>query len=151
MSDTPLAYPPPPPPNVPPPTFQGQVWPSPVYQPPPGSPGFAAPTAPDYIQPWQSGQLPQPPPVAAPIGVLGGLGYIAYQFGGPAAASIIAGVASIVLPFIAGRYFIVLPIAGLISGARAIQRGRAIGGIVGITVSVLGGIVSLIASGLLGG
>jgi hypothetical protein len=82
--------------------------------------------------------------------VLGGLGYLGYQFGGPAAASIIAGVASIALPFVAGRYFIVLPIAGLISGARAIQRGRAIGGIVGITVSVLGGIISLIASGLIG-
>jgi len=132
---------------VPPPAFKGQTWPSTAYQP---GPGFAAPTAPDYQQPWQSPQQP-PPPVAAPIGVLGGLGYLAYQFGGPAAASIIAGVASIAMPFVANRYFIVLPIAGVISGARAIQRGRAIGGIVGITVSVLGGIISLIASGFIGG
>lgn len=148
MSDTPLAYPPPPPSNAPPPSFQGQQgWPSPVYQPPPG---YAAPTAPDYPQPWQSSQPQQPQPVAPPIGVLGGLGYITYQFGGPALASIIAGLASIAMPFVAGRYFIILPIAGVISGARAIQRGRAIGGIVGITVSVLGGIVSLIASGFFG-
>ena len=149
MSDAPAAYPPPPPSNAPPPAYQAQgaqYWPSPAYQPPPG---WAGPTAPDYAQPYQ-----QPKPaleVAAPIGFLGGLGYLTYQFGGAAAFSILAGLASIGLPFVADRYFIWLPVAGLISGGRAIQRGRAIGGIVGITVSVLGGIVSLIASGLIGG
>jgi len=45
----------------------------------------------------------------------------------------------------------VLPITGILSGARRHPGGRAIGGIVGITVSVLGGVISLIASGILGG
>ncbi|SRR5712691_6075880 len=148
MSDAPAAYPPPPPPNAPPPIFEGPAaMPSHLYQPPP--PGYTGPTAPDYAEPYQ--KPPQPMEVAAPIGFLGGMGYIAYQFGGPAAVSIIAGLACIALPFAANRYFIVLPISGVISGARAIQRGRAIGGIVGITISILGGIISLIASGLLGG
>ena len=146
MSDAPASYPPPPPPNAPPPAFQAPAWPSPAYQPPPG---WTGPTAPDYVQPYQ--QPRQTQEVAAPIGFLGGVGYLTYQFGGAAAFSILAGLASIALPFVAGRYFIWLPIAGIISGGRAIQRGRAIGGIVGITVSVLGGIVSLFASGLIGG
>ena len=146
MSDAPAAYPPPPPPNAPPPMFHGQGSPSPAYQPPPG---WAGPTAPDYAQPYA--KPPQPMEVAAPIGFLGGVGYLTYQFGGAAAFSILAGLASIALPFVAGRYFIWLPVAGIISGGRAIQRGRAIGGIVGITVSILGGIISLIASGLIGG
>ena len=148
MSEAPAGYPPPPPPNAPPPAFQaqgGQAWPSPAYQPPPG---WTGPTAPDYAQPYQ--QPRQAQEVAAPIGFLGGIGYLTYQFGGAAALSIIAGLASIALPFVADRYFIWLPVGGVISGARAIQRGRAIGGIVGITVSILGGIVSLIASGLIG-
>ena len=146
MSDAPAAYPPPPPPNAPPPMFKGQSSPSPAYQPPPG---WAGPTAPDYAQPYQQPQRVQE--IAAPIGFLGGVGYLTYQFGGAAAFSILAGLASIALPFVAGRYFIWLPVAGIISGGRAIQRGRAIGGIVGITVSILGGIISLIASGLIGG
>ncbi len=146
MSDAPAAYPPPPPPNAPPPMFQAPAWRSPSYQPPPG---WAGPTAPDYAQPYA--KPPQRMEVAAPIGFLGGVGYLTYQFGGAAAFSILAGLASIALPFVAGRYFIWLPVAGIISGGRAIQRGRAIGGIVGITVSILGGIISLIASGLIGG
>jgi len=147
MSDAPLAYPPPPPPNAPPPIFQGPAAvPSPVYHPPPG---YAGPTAPDYAQPYEKPQKPME--VATPIGFLGGVGYLTYQFGGVAAFSILAGLASIALPFVADRYFIWLPVAGVISGGRAIQRGRAIGGIVGITVSILGGIISLIASGILGG
>src|SRR3989449_4797700 len=131
MSDAPAAPPPPPPPNAPPPMFQGQSSPSPAYRPPPG---WAGPTAPDYAQPYA--KPPQPMEVAAPIGFLGGVGYLTYQFGGAAAFSILAGLASIALPFVAGRYFIWLPVAGIISGGRAIQRGRAIGGIVGLTVSI---------------
>ena len=125
MSDAPASYPPPPPPNAPPPAFQAPAWPSPAYQPPPG---WTGPTAPDYVQPYQ--QPRQAQEVAAPIGFLGGVGYLTYQFGGAAAFSILAGLASIALPFVAGRYFIWLPIAGIISGGRAIQRGRAISGIV---------------------
>jgi hypothetical protein len=148
MSDPPTAYPPPPPPNAPPPIFQGAGAPPPtIYK--PGTPGYTGPTAPDFAQPWD--KAPQPQEVAAPIGFLGGMAYLAYQFGGPAAVSIIAGLACIALPFAANRYFIVLPISGVISGARAIQGGRAIGGIAGITLSILGGVISLIASGLLRG
>ena len=153
MSDAPPAYPPPP--NAPPPIFQGAApATSPIYQPPPGyaaptSSGYAGPTAPDYAQPWDKQLKPQE--VAAPIGFLGGMGYLAYQFGGPAAFSVIAGIACIALPFAANRYFIVLPISGVISGARAIQGGRAIGGIAGITLSILGGFISLLASGFLRG
>src|SRR2546430_11405434 len=134
MSDPPAAYPPPPPPNAPPPMFQAPAWPSPAYQPPPG---WAGPTAPDYAQPYAKPS--QRMEVAAPIGFLGGVGYLTYQFGGAAAFSILAGLASIALPFVAGRYFIWLPVAGIISGGRAIQRGRAIGGVVRITVSILRG------------
>src|SRR3989442_652714 len=128
MSDAPASYPPPPPPNAPPPAFQAPAWPSPAYQPPPG---WTGPTAPDYVQPYQ--QPRQAQEVAAPIGFLGGVGYLTYQFGGAAAFSILAGLASIALPFVAGRYFIWLPVAGVISGGRAIQRGRAIGGDAGLT------------------
>src|SRR3989442_11903327 len=103
--------------------FQAPAWRSPAYQPPPG---WAGPTAPDYAQPYA--KPPQRMEVAAPIGFLGGVGYLTYQFGGAAAFSILAGLASIALPFVAGRYFIWLPVAGIISGGRAIQRGRAIGG-----------------------
>src|SRR2546426_7315981 len=134
MSDAPASYPPPPPPNAPPPAFQAPAWPSPAYQPPPG---WTGPTAPDYVQPYQ--QPRQAQEVAAPIGFLGGVGYLTYQFGGAAAFSILAGLASIALPFVAGRYFIWLPVAGIISGGRAIQRGRAIGGIGGVPVRHPGG------------
>jgi len=36
--------------------------------------------------------------VSAPIGFLGGMGYLSYQFGGPAIVSILAGLACIALP-----------------------------------------------------
>ena len=165
MSDSPAGFaPPPPPPNLPPPPPG-----------PPSGPGFAAaafpaPGAPDVAQPYgaqpyppppppyaqqlygqQPGYYAQPSPYAAAGMFAGGTGAILYQFGGPAFFSILAGVIAIVMPFVAGYYFIVLPIAGLISGARAIQRRRLLGGIVGIVVNVLGGLVSLLASGLVGG
>src|SRR2546422_7273963 len=146
MSDAPAAYPPPPPPNAPPPIFEGPAaMPSHPHQPPP--PGYTGPTAPDYAEPYQ--KPPQPMEVAAPIGFLGGVGYLTYQFGGAAAFSILAGLASIAVPFIAGRFFIWLPVAGVISGGRAIQRGRAIGGIAGITGSTPRGVMSPLAPRLL--
>jgi hypothetical protein len=80
----------------------------------------------------------------------GGAGALLFQFGGPAFFSILAGAASIVMPFVAGYYFIVLPIAGLASAVRAIQRGRLLGGMVGIVLNAVGGIVSLLASGIVG-
>jgi hypothetical protein len=74
-----------------------------------------------------------------------------HQFGGAAAWSIGCGLASIIVPFVSSFYFPILPIVGLINGVRAIQRGRLIGGIVGLVLNALGGIVSLFASGLIGG
>lgn len=73
------------------------------------------------------------------------------QFGGPAGASVLLGLIGIVVPFVANFYFPLLPIFGLISAVRAIQRGRLIGGIVGIVLNLIAGLVALIASGLIGG
>lgn len=140
MSDNPTAFPPPPPttPQAPPP-------PPPVYQGPP---------PPAYVQPYMQPQQPPygPQPYAPPAGVVGGAmaGGLIYQLGGPAAWSIAFGLISVVVPFATNYYFPILPIAGAISAIRAIQRGRVIGGIIGIAVNVVGGLVSLLASGLIG-
>ena len=154
MADIPPSYtPPPPPPGTPP---------------PPAQPGFALPpnyqgsTAPDYPQPYAAQPYPQqqayPPaygqqPWQQPAGpgmiAAAGAGGIIYQLGGPAAWSIGFGLVSIVVPFFLNFYFPLLPIAGFISAIRAIQRGRVIGGVVGIVVNILGGIVSLIDAGLI--
>jgi hypothetical protein len=71
------------------------------------------------------------------------------QFGGAAAWSIGCGLVSIVVPFVTSFYFPILPIVGFINGVRAIQRGRLIGGVVGLVVNALGGLVALIASGII--
>lgn len=73
------------------------------------------------------------------------------QIGGAAGWSIGLGLVSIVTPLVSTFYFPILPVVGLINGIRAIQRGRMIGGIIGIVLNVLGGLMSLIASGLIGG
>ena len=78
-----------------------------------------------------------------------GAGGLLYQFSGPAAWAIGFGLVSIVVPIVSNYYFPILPIAGLISSVRASQRGRLIGGVIGIVVNILGGIVSLISSGLI--
>jgi hypothetical protein len=149
MSDNPTAYPPPPPPGLTPPSAQPAPPPPPIYQGPP---------APDYVQPYlQQPQqpYPQPSPYQQPFptagAVAGGTGALLYQLGGPAAWSIGFGLVSIVVPFVTNYYFPILPIAGLISAVRAIQRGRLIGGVIGIVVNLIGGLVSLFASGLIGG
>ena len=140
MSDTPTAYPPPPPPNMPPPPPASSIPPPPVYQ---------GPAAPDYAQPYLQQQQPYAPqPMAVGGAVAGG---ILYQLGGPAAWSIVFGLASIIVPFAFGYYFVVLPIAGLIGAVRAMQRGRLIGGVIGIVVNLIGGVISLLSSGLIGG
>jgi hypothetical protein len=46
-------------------------------------------------------------------------------------------------------FFYVLPIFGLIRGVQAVTRGQVIGGGVGIVLNVIGGIISLLASGIL--
>jgi hypothetical protein len=148
MSDTSDAYPPPPPPNVAPPDLQAASPNMPQYKLPPGytlPPGYQGPTAPDYTQPYQSQQPINPGAAAA-----AGAGSILYQFGGPALYSILAGLGSIALPLFADRYFIVLPIFGALAGFRAIQRGRLLGGLAGIALNILGAIMSLFASGLVG-
>lgn len=71
------------------------------------------------------------------------------QFKGMAAWSIGFGLLSIVVPFVTNFYFPLLPVVGVLSAIRAIQRGLVIGGVVGIILNAIGGLVSLIASGLI--
>ena len=86
-----------------------------------------------------------PPPIA---GTGAGPGML-HQFTGPALWSIIAGLVSIVVPFATNFYLPVLPLIGLFYGIQAIRRGRLLGGIVGIFLCAIGGVVALIASGLI--
>ncbi len=153
MSDMQPGYssPPPPPPDAPPPFYQ----PPPTYAPPPpGRPAYAAqlPVYPQsqqqaYSPGWAPGQAPQQYMTAAVAA--GGAGALIYQLGGAAAWSIGCGLVSIVVPFFFNMYFPVLPIVGALNGFRAIQRGRLIGGMVGIAINIVGGLVSLFASGIL--
>jgi hypothetical protein len=78
-----------------------------------------------------------------------GTGTMSGQFSGPALWSIVVGVLGIGLPFFTPFYFRFLPIAGIISGVRAIMSGRMIGGAVGIGLNVIAGVFSLIAMGVL--
>ncbi len=141
---------PPPPPGTPP---SGP----PQYTPPPYQP----PASPSYSDIPPTAQAPQgyiPPGYVPPAGYPvqpAGIN-MASQFTGIAMWSIILGVASIGLPLVTGLvssggtyYFIILPIFGLIRGFQAITRGQMIGGVVGIVLNILGGFMSLIASGLL--
>ena len=122
---------------------------------PPGyklPPGYQGPVAPDYSQPFQQQQAwsQYPQPVNPGAVAFGSASAIMYQFGGPAAYSVIVGLLGIALPFFAGYYFRVLPIFGIWSGVRAIMRGRVLGGAVGIGLNVLAGLVSLFSAGLIG-
>lgn len=127
MTDLPPTsnLPPPPPSSIPPPTYQ----PPPASFPPPGMPGQGAPPI-----------LP---------GAFGAGAFGIYQFTGSALWSIGFGVVSIAAPFFINIFFIVLPIIGFFYGVRAIRQGRVIGGVAGLVLNVLGGIVSLFASGLI--
>ncbi len=98
--------------------------------------------------------LPTPagPAAATPYGAPAALrrpSGLGYQFGGSAAWSIGFGLASLLAPFVAQTYFIVLPLFGLYRGFIAIRAGRTAGGAIGIALNVLGGIMSLLASGLI--
>ena len=134
--------PPPPPPSAPPPPLPSGYASPPPYQPPPLQPGMAPP-------PGSPGYMPQPITPTA-----GGINLGAQIMG--AGWSIAVGAAGIVLPiasaFILGGtvyYFYVLPIFGVIYGARAIMRGFVIGGIAGIVLNVIAGLISLTASGFI--
>jgi hypothetical protein len=76
-------------------------------------------------------------------------GGIAYQFRGRALYSIIAGLVSIGVPLFANFYFPILPIIGIFYAIQAFRRGQALGAGVGLVLSLLGGVMSLISSGLL--
>ncbi len=139
MTDTTSAYPPPPPPGAPPPAYQvpaGQPMPAytppPVAQPPPGYPGMCE------EQPWQQ----QSPP--AGVGAGWGAAGILSQFSGSAAWACGIGLVTIIVPFVFNRVFFFLPIVGIIAGFRAIRAGKLIGGIVGIVLSGIGGVLTLI-------
>ena len=140
MSDVPPSNLPPPPPSAPPPAPPPAQPPPPGYAPPPQ--GYAPPP-----QGYQQ-QMPQGMPMA--VGAAGGFNFM-QQFGGAAAWSIGLGVVGIIVPIVSNFYFPLLPIIGFINAIRAIQRGRMIGGIVGIVVNALAGLVALLASGLIGG
>ena len=157
MSDTTGAFPPPPPASAPPPTYGAPPPPPPSVQLPRGyklPPGYQGPTAPDYTQPYQGYPQPyaqDPQGVNPGAVVFGTSSSILYQFGGYAAYSIIVGVLGIALPFFAGYYFRVLPIFGIITGVRAMMRGRVLGGAVGVGVNILAGLASLYSAGIIGG
>lgn len=148
MSDTTSAFPPPPPGNIPSPAYQQAASPLPNYQPPPiSNPAFQAPPmAPPMVQqPWQQQQAWQQPGMPQP-GISAGWGVmgILAQFEPPALWAIIAGLVTVVTPFVFGRVFFFLPIIAVITGARAIQGGKLLGGIVGIVLGIIGGILTLI-------
>lgn len=136
MSDTASAFPPPPPQNLPPPTYQKAATPVAgyTYQPPP----MAQPPV-GYPAQWQQAQPPLP-------GVSAGWGFVGIlaQFEPPALWAIIAGLVTVVTPFVFGRVFFFLPIIAVITGVRAIQGGKLIGGLVGIVLGIMGGILTLI-------
>jgi hypothetical protein len=82
----------------------------------------------------------------APAAIVAGGGLnLVYQFGGPAGWSVLFGAVSIAAPLLFNFVLFLLPIFGLISGARAIMRGRLIGGITGIVLNVIGGLITIAA------
>jgi len=143
MSDNPPTYLPPPPSGIPAPAPPPGATPPPIYQ---------GPAAPDYVQPYTQQQPYVGQPYGAqPMAVGGAMaGGLLYQLGGPGGWSIVFGLAAIIVPFATNYYFPILPIAGILGAFRAIQRGRLIGGVIGIGVNLIGGLVSLFASGLIG-
>lgn len=96
---------------------------------------------------WNGSEwVPNPSPSPSPPAPTSGL---AYQLSGDALWSILLGSASVVLPLFTSFYFPILPLFGLWRGLLAVRGGRVVGGAIGLTVSILGCLASLIASGLL--
>jgi hypothetical protein len=101
--------------------------------------GFAMPTqVPPPAPAWQSPYVP----AAAGVGM--GVGLMS-QFSGVALSSCVLGVVTVLVPLFFGYVFYILPIAGILAGARAIMRGKVIGGSVGIGLNVIGGLITIIA------
>ncbi len=141
MSDTTSGYPPPPPPpNVAPPIYQGPPGQAmPAYTPPPvAQPPAGYPPAWQQQQPWQQ-------QAQASVGAGWGAVGILSQFSGSAMWACIAGLVTIIVPFAFGRVYFFLPIIGIITGIRAIRAGKLIGGIVGIALSAIGGLITIVA------
>jgi len=110
--------------------------------PPPDSAGFAMPPGQVPYQP----PAYQVPPGYAPAAVGAGLGLgLVSQFTGAALTSCVFGLITVIVPFVFGTVFYILPIAGILAGLRAIQRGKVIGGATGIGLNVLGGVITVIA------
>jgi len=108
--------------------------------------------SPDGRYRWDgSGWIPVsvgPSAYAVPaVGATGGLGY---QLGGSAAWSMGFGLVSILVPFFTNFYFPILPIVGIWRAVIAFRSGRVAGAVIGVVLNVLGGLVSLFASGLIG-
>lgn len=130
----PPAYPSPPPLN----RSAVEAGPAPAWAPPPvGSPGP------------QGTARPAPAVWTAPPSQVPATSGLAYQFSGDALWSIVFGVASVAVPLFTPIYFPILPIFGLWRGVLAIRRGRVAGGVIGLAVSGLGCLSSLLYSGLL--
>lgn len=89
---------------------------------------------------------PYPAPGYAPaIGGAGaGLGLLS-QFTGSAAWAIGLGLLTIIVPFTLGRVFYVTPIVAFLAGIRAVRACKVIGGVVGMALSVIGGVITVIA------
>jgi hypothetical protein len=94
------------------------------------------------VPPGSPGQVPPPYLPVAAAGA--GVGLMS-QFSGDALWSVGFGLASTILPFVLNYVFFFLPLLGIFYGVRAIMRGRAIGGIVGIVLNVIGGFITIIA------
>lgn len=98
-----------------------------------------------------------PPPPAdlrtqsrvVPAVAVGTTSALAFQFGGAAAWAIGFGLVALVTPFVSSFYFRIFPIAGVISGIRALMHGRLIGGGIGLALNVIAALLAVIASGLL--
>ena len=92
---------------------------------------------------------------AAPVGIgaaaLGGGFVFRQQLGGAAAWSIGFGLVSMVVPFFFNFYFPIMPLIGFLNAYRAFRRGQVIGASIGVVLNALGGLVTLLASGLIGG
>ncbi|MEP6752063.1 MAG: hypothetical protein ABI959_04895 [Candidatus Dormiibacterota bacterium] len=135
--------------DLPPPPPPGSAPPPPPFQPPPGYSPLPPPPGGTPSSGYSGPQIPPSYIPAAAVGAAAGAGLMS-QFGGAAAWSIGLGLVSIVVPLVSTFYFPIMPIIGGLNGVRAIQRGRIVGGIVGLVLNAIGGIVALIVSGLIG-
>lgn len=125
--------PPPPAPAGPPPDY---------FMAPPPTP--ATPDAPGFAMPPQQYQVPPPPYAPTGAGAFGTGAGILSQFTGSAAWAIGLGLLTIIVPFTLGRVFYVTPIVAFLAGIRAVRAGKVIGGIVGMVLSAIGGLITIV-------